>query len=54
MNVEALVEQKTKETNQMTVKEQLEKRFVYSGKNIDALETAYQLNKSIVLWGKGG
>lgn len=38
----------------MTIKQQLEKKYVYSGKNIDALETAFTLNKNIVLWGPPG
>lgn len=58
MNVDQELKEKTKVAEQkartMTIKEQLEKRFVYSGKNIDALEVAYKQNKSIVLYGKGG
>jgi len=38
----------------LNIKQQLEKRYVYSSKNIDALETAFQLNKNIVLFGPPG
>lgn len=38
----------------MTIKQELEKRYVYSAKNIDALETAFNRNKNIVLWGPPG